>query len=38
MALAPLAVEAKLQHGFVTTFLSRWGEALEKPRSGRRKQ
>jgi hypothetical protein len=37
MALAPLAVEAPHQHGFVTTFLSRWGEAIDKtkPRSRR---
>lgn len=31
MALAPLAVEAPHQHGFVSRFLSRWGEAIEKP-------
>lgn len=36
MALAPLAVESAHEHGFVTTFLSRWGEALDKP-SGRKK-
>jgi len=37
MALAPLAVEAPHQHGFVSTFLSRWGEALDKPKKrGRR--
>ena len=37
MALAPLAVEAPHQHGFVSTFLSRWGEAIDKakPRSRR---
>jgi hypothetical protein len=37
MALAPLAVEAPHQHGFVTTFLSRWGEAIDKakPRTRR---
>lgn len=39
LALAPLAVEAGGQHDFVTAFLSRWGEALDKPkgrgRSGR---
>jgi hypothetical protein len=28
MALAPLAVESANEHGFVTAFLSRWGEAL----------
>ena len=31
MALAPLAVEAAYEHSFVTTFLARWGEAIEKP-------
>jgi len=36
LALAPLAVESAHEHGFVTTFLSRWGEALDKP-SGRKK-
>ena len=35
MALAPLAAEPAGQHGFVSTFLARWGEALEKP--GRRR-
>ena len=29
MALAPLAVEPAHQHRFVTTFLARWGQALE---------
>jgi hypothetical protein len=29
MALAPLAAESAEEHGFVTAFLSRWGEALE---------
>jgi hypothetical protein len=29
LALAPLAVDAANEHGFVTTFLERWGEALE---------
>ncbi|HZD40943.1 MAG TPA: hypothetical protein VE131_09495, partial [Terriglobales bacterium] len=32
MALAPLAVESSDEHGFVITFLSRWGEALENRR------
>jgi len=32
MALAPLAVEAPYQHGFINTFLSRWGEAIAKPK------
>jgi len=37
MALAPLAVEAPHQHGFVSTFLSRWGEAIDKAKPrGRR--
>jgi hypothetical protein len=37
MAPAPLAVEAPHQHGFVMTFLSRWGEAIDKPKTrGRR--
>jgi len=37
MALAPLAVEAPYQHGFVSKFLARWGEAIEKPKArGRR--
>ena len=31
MSLAPLAVEAAEQNGFVNAFLSRWGEALDKP-------
>ena len=35
MALAPLAVEASSQHGFVTAFLSRWGEALHRPTAGK---
>lgn len=36
MALAPLAVEPAKEHGFVTAFLSRWGEALNRPTSRRR--
>jgi hypothetical protein len=31
LALAPLAVEPANEHGFVTAFLSRWGEAIDKP-------
>jgi hypothetical protein len=31
MALAPLAAEAAEAHGFVTAFLGRWGEALDRP-------
>jgi hypothetical protein len=36
MALAPLAVEPAHEHGFVTAFLSRWGEAIDKPVARRR--
>lgn len=36
MALAPLAVESGDEHGFVTAFLARWGEALNPPTSRRR--
>lgn len=36
MALAPLAVEPAHEHGFVTAFLSRWGEALDRPASRKR--
>jgi hypothetical protein len=36
MALAPLAAEPKDAHGFITTFLARWGEAIDRPRPGRR--
>jgi hypothetical protein len=32
LALAPLAVESANEHGFVTAFLSRWGEALDERR------
>jgi Histidine kinase-, DNA gyrase B-, and HSP90-like ATPase len=31
MSLAPLAVEHAKEHQFVTAFLSRWGEAVDKP-------
>jgi hypothetical protein len=31
MALAPLAVEPVQQSNFLTTFMTRWGEAIEKP-------
>jgi hypothetical protein len=30
MALAPLAVDPAKEHGFVTAFLARWGEAIER--------
>jgi len=36
MALAPLAVEPANEHGFVTAFLSRWGEVLDQPASRKR--
>ena len=36
MALAPLAVDPAKEHGFVTAFLARWGEAIER-RSGHRR-
>jgi histidine kinase/DNA gyrase B/HSP90-like ATPase len=36
MALAPLAVEPSQQSEFLLTFLTRWGEALEKPGARRR--
>ena len=31
LALAPLTVEAKAEHGFLTEFMSRWGDAVAKP-------
>jgi hypothetical protein len=37
MALAPLAVDAATQHEFVTAFLTRWGEALDKPNLRKRR-
>ena len=37
MALAPLAVDAATQHEFVTAFLTRWGEALDKPSARKRR-
>ncbi len=36
MALAPLAVDPAKEHTFVTTFLARWGAALERRRPTRR--
>jgi hypothetical protein len=36
MALAPLAVEPAKEHGFITTFLARWGEAIEHRKQRRR--
>jgi hypothetical protein len=38
MALAPLAVEAAHEHRFVIAFLSRWGEAIDKPAARKRAQ
>ena len=32
LALAPLTVEAAAEHGFLTEFMSRWGEAVAKPK------
>jgi hypothetical protein len=37
LALAPLAVEPAGEHVFVTTFLSRWGEAVSGRALRRRK-
>ena len=36
-ALAPLAVDPAKEHAFVTVFLARWGEALERQKGRRRK-
>jgi hypothetical protein len=38
LALAPLAVEAAKEHGFVTAFLSRWGEAISDAKGPRRRK
>jgi hypothetical protein len=38
LALAPLAAEAGREHGFVTAFLSRWGEAVTRPTRTRSKR
>ncbi len=38
LALARLAVEPKEEHTFVTSFLTRWGEALDGPRRSARKR
>ncbi len=37
MALAPLAAEPAGHHDFITTFLARWGEAVERPRGRKRR-
>ena len=38
MALAPLAVEPAKEHGFITTFLARWGDAIDRRREPRRRR
>ncbi|MGH7266954.1 MAG: hypothetical protein ACREMB_19200, partial [Candidatus Rokuibacteriota bacterium] len=38
MALAPLAVEPAQAQGFITTFLARWGAALDRKEAGRRRR
>jgi hypothetical protein len=38
LTLAPLAVEAKHVHGFVTAFLTRWGEAVGAKKRPKRKR
>lgn len=37
LALAPLTVEPQAEHGFITQFMARWGEAVAKPAKGKRK-
>lgn len=37
LALAQLAVDPAKEHAFVTAFLARWGEAIERRRARRRK-
>jgi len=37
LALAPLAVDPAKEHAFITAFLARWGEAIER-RKGRRRR
>lgn len=37
MALSPLAVDPSKEHGFITAFLTRWGEALERREKRRRR-
>ena len=36
LALAPLAVEARDEHAFITQFLAHWGSAHATPRTARR--
>jgi hypothetical protein len=38
LALAPLAVEPAGEHAFVTTFLTRWGEAVSGRTPSRRRK
>ncbi len=38
MSLAPLAVESANEHGFVTAFLSRWGEAIDQRASQKKRR
>jgi hypothetical protein len=38
LALAPLAAAATGEHAFVTAFLSRWGDAVERRPRGRRRR
>jgi hypothetical protein len=37
LSLAPLAAEKATEHAFVTAFLSRWGEALQRPKAAGRR-
>ncbi len=37
LALAPLAVDPAKEHAFITAFLSRWGEAIDRRKRGRRR-
>jgi hypothetical protein len=38
LALAPLAVEARDEHGFITQFLAQWGSAPDANRATRRRR
>ena len=38
MTLALLAVEPAKEHAFVTEFLARWGAAIDRRKSGRRRR
>lgn len=38
LALAPLAVEPEKEHRFITTFLARWGEAIDRRKGTRRRR